>query len=141
MPLLDIKTPEQRSENMSRIKSTNTKPELQVRQYLQTNNIRYRCNVRDLPGKPDIAIKKYKTAIIINGCFWHAHEGCKDFRLPKSNTGFWETKIAGNVKRDKKNKQKLQNLNFKTFTIWECEIKKHDFSTINQAIQHINKQN
>lgn len=137
---MDIKTAIDRSRNMSKIKGRDTNPEIQVRQYLYKKNIRYRCNVRDLPGKPDIAIKKYRTAIIVNGCFWHAHQGCKDFRLPKSNTDFWKTKITGNVERDKRNTQRLQRLKFKTFIIWECDIKRKDFSVIDRAVQHIKDQ-
>ena len=122
---------------MSKLKGNDTNPEIQVRQYLHKKKIKYRCNVRDLPGKPDIAIKKYKIAIIVNGCFWHAHQECKDFRLPKSNTDFWNKKIAGNVERDKRNGQRLQKLKFITFTICECDIKRNDFSVVDRAIQHI----
>ena len=137
---MDIKTPSERSQNMSRIKARDSKPEIQVRRYLYQKDIRYRCNVKDLPGKPDIAIKKYRTAIIVNGCFWHAHHGCKDFRLPKSNVDFWTDKINGNLDRDKRNEANLHKLNYRTFTIWECEIKSKNYSALDKAIQHINRQ-
>ncbi|MCL0055485.1 very short patch repair endonuclease [Dehalococcoidia bacterium] len=135
---MDIKNKEARSYNMSRIKGKNTKPEILARSYLYERNIRYRCHVAELPGKPDIAIKKYKTAVIVNGCFWHGHTDCTDFRLPKSNVSFWDQKITGNIKRDLVNESKLGNLGFSIFKIWECEIKSGDFTVLDHAIDHIN---
>ena len=90
-----------RSYNMSRIRSTNSKPEDIVRKYLFSKGLRYRKNVKTLPGKPDVVLKKYKTVIFVNGCFWHGHQGCKYFVMPKSNTEYWNKKITGNVERDK----------------------------------------
>ena len=90
----DVMTPQQRHDCMSHIRSKNTKPEQLVRQALWHKGFRYRLHVKDLPGKPDIVLPKYKTAIFINGCFWHGHKGCKDFVIPKSNTAFWLEKIG-----------------------------------------------
>jgi DNA mismatch endonuclease (patch repair protein) len=92
----DVHTPEQRSYNMSRIRGKDTKPEELVRKYLFSQGFRYRKNDVRLPGKPDIVLPKYKTVIFVNGCFWHAHEGCKYFVWPKNNAGFWKKKIESN---------------------------------------------
>ena len=133
--MADIRTKSQRSANMAKIKGKNTKPELAVRKYLSKCGIRYRCNVSSLPGRPDIAIKKYKWAVRVNGCFWHSHLGCKDFRLPKSNIDFWTEKLGSNVERDKINDIKLEDLGFQVFTIWECDIKSGDYSELDRAIR------
>ena len=136
--MTDIKSKTERSQNMANIKGKNTKPEIYVRKYLTSHGVRYRCNVKDLPGKPDISIKKYKTVIFVNGCFWHAHENCKDFRIPKSNVDFWTEKIYSNVYLDKTALKNLQKSGYKTFTIWECEIKSKNLSIIDQAISYLN---
>ncbi len=94
--MTDIKTPEERSRNMSAIKSNDTKPEMSVRRYLHGLGYRYGLHNKKLPGRPDIVLRRYKTIIFVNGCFWHGHENCKYYRLPKSNTDFWQTKIAQN---------------------------------------------
>lgn len=103
--MADVMTPNQRSRCMAAIKGKDTKPEILVRKFLFSKGLRYRLNNRKLPGSPDIVLKKYKTVIFVDGCFWHGHEGCKYFRLPKSNTSFWETKITQNIERDKKTTQ------------------------------------
>lgn len=112
---------------MSHIRSKNTKPEQLVRQALWHQGFRYRLHVKDLPGKPDIVLPKYKTAIFINGCFWHGHEGCKDFVIPKSNTAFWLDKIGKNKARDARDEAALNVAGWKVVTIWECELKKPRF--------------
>ena len=121
---MDNHSPEVRSYNMSQIKSTNTKPEELVRKYLFSKGLRYRKNVKTLPGKPDIVLKKYKTVIFVNGCFWHGHTNCKYFVMPKSNTAYWSKKIKNNIDRDKKVHQKLSDMGWNVITIWECELKK-----------------
>lgn len=121
--MADVKTPEQRSRNMAAIKGKDTKPEMIVRKYLFSRGLRFRVQVRKLPGKPDIVLPKYKTAIFVNGCFWHGHEGCRYFRLPKSNVEFWAEKIAHNVARDVRNEAELKSLGWHVFRVWECEIK------------------
>lgn len=120
----DVMTPQQRHVCMSHIRSKNTKPEQLVRQALWHKGFRYRLHVKDLPGKPDIVLPKYKAAIFINGCFWHGHEGCKDFVIPKSNTTFWLEKIGKNKERDAKDETALTSAGWKVITIWECELKK-----------------
>lgn len=109
---------------MSRIRDKNTKPEELVRKYLFSQGFRYRKNDTRLPGKPDIVLPKYKTVIFVNGCFWHAHEGCRYFVWPKNNADFWKKKIESNVARDIKNHQQLIELGWKVLTVWECELKR-----------------
>ncbi len=116
-------TPEQRSRCMAAIKGKDTKPELIVRKYLFSRGLRFRVQVRKLSGNPDIVLPKYKTVIFVNGCFWHGHEGCKYFRLPKSNVEFWEAKIERNVARDVRNEAELKALGWRVVRVWECEIK------------------
>lgn len=122
--MTDIMTPEQRSRCMSAIKGKDTKPEMIVRKYLFSKGLRYRLHVRSLPGHPDIVLPKYRTVVFINGCFWHGHEGCKYYRLPKSNVEFWESKITNNKNRDVLNEIKLKELGWRVIRIWECEIKR-----------------
>ena len=122
--MADVHTPEQRSYNMSRIRSKNTKPEELVRKFLFSQGFRYRKNDARLPGKPDIVLPKYKTVIFVNGCFWHGHEGCRYFVWPKNNAEFWEEKITGNIQRDKHNHQLLANQGWSVIEIWECQLKR-----------------
>ena len=122
--MADVHTPKQRSYNMSRIRGEDTKPEKLVRKYLFARGFRYRKNDARLPGKPDIVLPKYKTVIFVNGCFWHAHEGCRYFVWPKNNGDFWQAKILGNVERDKKTYSQVEELGWKGLVVWECELKK-----------------
>ncbi len=121
---MDRHSKEVRSYNMSMIKSSDTKPEEMVRKYLFSKGLRYRKNVKTLPGKPDIVLRKYNTIVFVNGCFWHGHENCKYFVMPKSNIEFWEKKISYNVERDKKIYKLLTDAGWNVLTIWECELKK-----------------
>lgn len=121
---MDNHTKEVRSYNMSQIRSTNTKPEETVRKYLFSKGFRYRKNDKHLPGKPDIVLKKYKTLIFVNGCFWHCHEGCPKYVFPKSNQEYWREKLDRNKKRDAENIRKLENMGWNVITVWECELKK-----------------
>ena len=117
---------EQRSRNMSAIKSKNTKPEITVRKLLHSMGYRFRLHKKDLPGSPDIVLPKYKTVIFVHGCFWHRHQNCKYASNPKTRREFWEKKFKENIERDKKTQKKLKNLGLKTKIVWECEIKKQD---------------
>ena len=108
---------------MSRIKGKNTKPEILVRKFLHKNGYRYRLNYSKLPGKPDIVLPKYKTAIFINGCFWHGHKGCKFFVIPKTRTEWWLEKINGTINRDKIKIKELEKQGWNMITLWECELK------------------
>jgi len=120
---MDNRSVEARSSNMSRIHSKNTKPEEVVRKYLFNKGFRYRKNVTSLPGKPDIVFPKYKTVIFVNGCFWHAHEGCKWFVSPKTNQEFWQNKFEYNKKRDARIYTELQQQGWRVLIIWECELR------------------
>ena len=121
--MADVKTPEQRSRCMAAIKGKDTKPEMIVRKYLFSQGLRFRVQVRKLPGNPDIVLPKYKTVIFVNGCFWHGHEGCKYFRLPKSNVEFWKEKIERNIERDRESMRALLDLGWKVIRVWECELR------------------
>ncbi len=123
---MDNRSKEARSRNMSHIPSKNTKPEEAVRKYLFSQGFRYRKNVANLPGKPDIVLPKYKAVIFVNGCFWHAHEGCKWFVSPKTNKEFWDSKFQYNRSRDENNYLRLKLLGWKVVVIWECEIRHGD---------------
>jgi DNA mismatch endonuclease, patch repair protein len=119
----DIFTPEKRSEVMSRIRSKNTKPELVVRSILHRMGYRFRLHRKDLPGKPDIVLAKHRTAIFVNGCFWHLHDGCSGGRYPKSRKTFWLKKLNGNKARDKRNYAALAERGWLVVVVWECELK------------------
>lgn len=122
--MADVMTPEQRSRCMAAIKGKDTKPELIVRKYLFSRGLRFRVQVRKLPGNPDIVLPKYKTVVFVDGCFWHGHEGCKYYRLPKSNVEFWQQKIERNIARDIRNEAELKSLGWRVLRVWECDIRK-----------------
>lgn len=121
--MADIVTPAKRSEMMSGIKGKNTKPEIFVRKLLFSLGYRYRLGRKDLPGKPDIVLPKYNAVIFVHGCYWHGHEMCHLFRMPKSRQEFWDKKISGNIIRDKKNITRLEALGWRVCVVWECAIK------------------
>ena len=118
------KKPMTRSQNMARVKSKNTKPEVLLRKLLWHKGFRYRLNYKELPGSPDLYIPKYRVAIFVNGCFWHMHENCRYSSIPKSNYEFWKNKLEGNVERDKKNYAQLESMGIKVIVVWGCEIKR-----------------
>lgn len=123
MIIMDIQNKEQRHRNMVTIRSKNTKPEIVVRKFLFSRGFRYRLNHPRLPGKPDIVLRKYKTCIFINGCFWHGHDGCKYFVMPKTITEFWQAKIERNKERDYEIQRQLASMGWHCITIWECQLK------------------
>ena len=118
------KVSEQRSRNMSAIKSKNTKPEIKVRKVLHSMGYRFRLHSKNLPGSPDIVLPKYKTVIFVHGCFWHRHENCKYASNPKTRKEFWESKFKANVKRDLEIQEKIKNIGWQSVVIWECELTK-----------------
>ncbi len=120
---MDTVSKEVRSRNMSAIRSKNTNPETVVRSLLFALGYRYRLHRKDLPGKPDIILKKHNTVIFVHGCFWHQHKECKRANIPKSNKKYWIPKLERNVERDKINKRELNRLGWNVITIWECETK------------------
>ena len=122
---------------MSRIHSKGTSLELKVRKYLFSKGFRYRINVKSLPGKPDIVMKKYNTVIFINGCFWHKHDNCYRSNIPKSNRSYWIEKLSQNAERDKKNIEKLKSDGWNVIVIWECEIEKNFDSTMKKVAEDL----
>lgn len=121
--MADVHSKETRSFNMSRIKGKDTKPEMLVRKFLFSQGFRYRLHDKKLTGKPDIVLSKYKTVLFIHGCFWHGHEGCRYYVIPKTKTEWWLNKINGNRINDEKAIRKLLADNWKVITIWECDLK------------------
>ncbi len=121
---MDRITPEQRHYTMSRIRGKDTKPEILVRKYLFSEGFRFRKNDKRYPGHPDIVLPKYHTVIFVNGCFWHGHENCKYYTIPKSNTEFWVAKVKRNQERDQADAVALSNLGWNVITIWECQLEK-----------------
>lgn len=132
--MADVHSKEIRSYNMSQIKGKNTKPEILVRKFLFSEGFRYRLHDSKLPGKPDIILRKFKTVIFINGCFWHGHDNCKYYIVPKTRTEFWLNKIEGNKKRDFENKTKLEKLGWNVIVVYECELKKN---TLKETLENI----
>ena len=119
---------------MKKIRGKNSLQELIVRSYLHKNGFRYRIHDKKLPGKPDIVLRKYKTVIFVNGCFWHQHQGCKRASIPKTNTEFWKEKLDKNVERDHKNIHDLENLGWKVIVIWACEINEKNLVALAEKV-------
>jgi len=132
--MADRHNPEQRRFNMQQIKAKDTKPEILLRKLLFKEGFRYRINDRKLPGKPDIVLKKYNTVIFVNGCFWHGHQDCRYFVMPKTRTEFWNDKINGNRERDLRNIFQLKEAGWNVITVWECELKKN---LIEETLRHL----
>ena len=122
--MADIVSPEKRSQNMSAIRSKDTKPEVYLRKLLFAQGYRYRIADKSVPGHPDIFLRKYNTAIFVNGCFWHRHPGCKYAYTPKSRVEFWQKKFDDNVRRDSAVKAELLEHGIKLLTVWECAIRR-----------------
>lgn len=131
---MDVLTPSQRHRCMSHIRSKATKPEMAVRRWLWSHRYRYRLNVRSVPGKPDIVMRRYRTAIFVNGCFWHGHEGCPKFVMPKTNTDFWRTKIENNRRRDQKNYDILLQNGWQVIVVWQCNLTKDKLENTMQSV-------
>jgi len=123
---------------MSRIKGKNTKPEIRVRKFLFSSGLRYRLYDKNLSGKPDLVLPKYKTVIFVHGCFWHGHKGCKYYVIPKTRTKWWKEKIDINIKRDINTTNKLKSEGWKVIVIWECELKIHNIDeTLHQLLNQL----
>ena len=124
MTTLTVMTPEQRFKCMSHNRAKNTGPELSLRHALWRQGFRYRVNDKRLPGRPDIVLPKYRTAIFVHGCFWHGHKDCKNYTVPKTNTDFWVAKVARNQERDQEVWRKLEAKGWSVIIVWECQLKK-----------------
>jgi len=120
--MADVLTPELRRLNMSRVRGSNTKPEMLIRRGLHARGLRFRLQRRDLPGRPDIVLPSKKVALFVHGCFWHGHD-CHLFRLPATHADFWREKIATNRQRDASTVQKLRNLEWRVGIVWECALR------------------
>jgi DNA mismatch endonuclease (patch repair protein) len=124
--MADVFTPEKRSEVMARIRGRDTKPELALRSLLHHLGYRFTVNGpfnRTLPGRPDLVLPKYHTVIFVHGCFWHGHDNCGHFRMPKSRRAWWTAKIHGNRARDLRNETALRALGWHVVTVWECALR------------------
>lgn len=138
--MVDVVDRQTRSRMMSGIRGTNTKPELMVRKSLHSRGFRYRLHAKDIPGKPDLVLPKYRTVIFVHGCFWHRHD-CTLFRWPKTREAFWRDKLTKNTERDKRNVATLLSEGWRVLVIWECALKgadpSHQEATIDKAKQFI----
>lgn len=121
--MVDFLSPSERSERMSRIRSSNTAPEVALRRAMHALGFRFRLHSKGLPGKPDIVLPRYKTVIFVHGCFWHRHRGCKVATTPKTNTEFWVEKFDRNVVRDARTREQLERLGWRVIVVWECELR------------------
>lgn len=133
--MADIVTSDMRSRMMSRIRGKDTGPERVVRSLLHKSGFRFRLHRRDLPGRPDLVLPKYRAAIFVHGCFWHAHDGCRYFREPKTNPAFWKEKLSANIARDSKNMKSLAEMGWRVLVVWECAIRdKDDLTSLRAAM-------
>ena len=139
--MADTLTKEKRSWNMSRIRGKDTQIEVKVRKYLFSKGFRYRKNVSELPGKPDIVLPKYNTVVFIHGCYWHRHPGCKYSYTPKSNLDFWEKKFSANIKNDESKREQLENSGWRMIVLWECDIEHRFEQTMETLVSRLREGN
>lgn len=133
--MTDVISKARRSENMRRIRSKGTAPEMLVRRLVHSMGFRFRLHRYDLPGKPDMVFPRLKRIVEVRGCFWHQHKGCIDSHIPKSRIAYWRPKLRRNVLRDKRNLQELQRMKWRVLTIWECEIKRDHGAQLRRRLQ------
>jgi DNA mismatch endonuclease (patch repair protein) len=124
--MADVVDQQTRSRMMAGIRGKNTKPEMVVRRALHAEGFRYRLHVASLPGRPDIVLPKHRAVVLVHGCFWHRHEGCRFATTPATRSEFWEEKFRQNVVRDSKSEQALRALGWRVATLWECDIRNFD---------------
>ena len=122
---------------MSRIRGKNTTPEILLRRRLHRAGYRFRLHTPDLPGKPDVVLRKYKTVIFIHGCFWHRHKNCPGATIPKTNVEFWLEKFRRTVERDRRKKKDLKKAGWQVITVWECQLKKDLENTIKRVLSKL----
>ncbi len=130
--------PDARRRNMSAIRGKDTRPELLVRRYLHSQGFRYRLHVKDLPGKPDIVMRRMRTAIFVHGCFWH-HHGCANSVWPKTRSAFWRKKILGNCSRDRERQRALARMGWNVRVVWECEIGNSALAKLSASLMEVDK--
>ena len=136
-PTVQETAQEQRSRMMRGIRGSNTQPEMLVRKALHARGFRYRLNAKDLPGRPDIVLPKWKTVIFVHGCFWHAHQGCRYFRIPATRSEFWEQKLASNAARDARQIQHLVAAGWRVLVVWECALRNKNATTLAQVVAFV----
>jgi len=132
--LVDVVDKKTRSRMMSGIRGKNTRPEIAVRRYLHAHGFRFRLHRKDLPGKPDVVLPKYRTAIFVHGCYWHRHDGCKYATTPSSNREFWQRKFRENVERDRRDQARLADAGWNVLVIWECQIDENHMDELERKI-------
>lgn len=137
---MDIVDSATRSRMMAGIRSKDTKPEMTVRRYLHARGFRYRLHVRDLPGSPDLVLPKYRVAILIHGCFWHRHSGCRFATTPASNADAWTAKFEANVERDNRKLSALQAAGWHVLVVWECELRRNPAARLERLVHEIDPQ-
>lgn len=122
---------------MAAIKSKNTKPELIVRKGLHARGLRYRLHRKSLPGTPDLVLPSRRVVVFVNGCFWHAHEGCRHFKLPKTDQSRWKAKLEGNRQRDADNQRALKSLGWRVIVVWECSLRGKSADEVSQFLDEL----
>ena len=122
---------------MRGIRGSNTQPELQVRKALHARGFRYRLNAKELPGRPDIILPKWRAVIFVHGCFWHAHRGCRYFRIPATRTAFWEQKLAANAERDARQIEQLLAMGWRVLVVWECALRNKNATALEKAVAFV----
>lgn len=137
--MADVHTREQRSLNMSRIRSRDTKPEVRLRSLLHKAGYRFRLHASELPGRPDIVMPKHRAVIFVNGCFWHRHEGCRFTTTPATRAEFWQKKFDGTIKRDERNCDLLEKSGWRVIIIWECDLKAFPERTLGEITKQLRK--
>lgn len=135
--MADVHTPAQRSFNMSRIRGRDSKPEKLLRSLLHRAGLRFRKHVTSLPGRPDIVLPRHKAVVLVHGCYWHRHPGCRFATTPATNTSFWTDKFAATVERDAKAEKALRQESWNVFTIWECELRQHPETTLDELLRNL----
>ena len=133
--MVDTVSPEVRSHMMSQIRSTETKPERIVRSYLHRRGLRFRKNVKGLPGKPDVVLPRHGAAVFVHGCFWHQHAACRDGRVPDSNKSYWKPKLRRTQERDEGHQRQLREDGWRVFVMWECEISGERLEALTDKIE------
>ena len=135
--MADVFDKHTRSRIMASIKAKDTKPEVLVRKFLFSKGLRFRKNPKNILGKPDIVLKKHNTIVFINGCFWHAHQNCSLFVMPKTRVSFWENKFEKNKSRDKKNIDFHRSFGWNVIVVWECDIIQKKEETLKGLLKSI----
>lgn len=134
---MDIVDAAVRSRMMSNVRGKDTKPEMMIRKFLHARGLRFRIHRRDLPGRPDLVLPQWKAAVLVHGCFWHGHRGCRYFKVPTTRIEFWSAKLAANASRDQASEAALAEIGWRVLVVWECAIRDHPEETLQALLKHI----